>query len=44
LDLANSGKTALLDEGFDVSLNSDAEITGAYIQVKSKDGTVSDSY
>lgn len=44
LDLSNAGKAAFLGEGFDVSLNSDAEITGAYIQFKSKDGDVSDSY
>lgn len=44
LDLSNAGKAAFLGEGFDVSLNSDADITGAYIQFKSKDGNVSDSY
>ncbi|MFK7811035.1 MAG: hypothetical protein AB8B59_00985 [Maribacter sp.] len=44
LDLSESGKTAFLDEGFDVSLSSDAEITGAYIQFKSKEGSSSNSY
>lgn len=44
LDLSDSGKTAFLDEGFEVSLNSDAEVIGAYIQFKSKDGSISDSY
>lgn len=44
LDLSDSGKIAFLDEGFDVSLSSDTELTGAYIQFKSKDGSVSDSY
>lgn len=44
LDVSNTGKTAFLNEGFDVSLNSDAEIKGVYIQFKSKDGIASDSY
>lgn len=44
LDIANSGKTAFLDEGFEVSLETESAITGAYIQFKSSDGVVSDSY
>lgn len=44
LDLSDSGKTAFLDEGFDISLTSDSEITGAYIRFKSTDGSISDSY
>lgn len=44
LDISDSGKSAFLGEGFDVSLGSDANLIGAYIQFKSKDGTVSDSY
>lgn len=44
LDISDTGKTAFLDEGFDVSLTSDAVITGAFIQFKSKDGSLSDSY
>lgn len=44
LDLSNTGKAAYLGEGFDVSLKSDANITGAYLQFKSKDGNVSDAY
>ena len=44
LDLENSGKTAFLDEGFELTLNSDAELTGAYIRFQSKDGNASNSY
>ncbi|WP_273568934.1 hypothetical protein [Maribacter halichondriae] len=44
LDVSNTSKMALLGEGFEVSLNSDAEIVGAYIQFKSNDGTMADSY
>ena len=44
LDVSSSSKTALLGEGFDINLNTDANITGAYLQFKSNDGTVADSY
>ena len=44
LDLSSSTKTALLDVGFDITLNSDANIIGAYLQFKSNDGTLADSY
>lgn len=44
LDISNSGKTAFLNEGFDISLSSDGTITGAYLQIKANDGTVADSY
>jgi hypothetical protein len=44
LSIANSGKTAFLNEGFEVSLNSDASITGAYLRFKDADGTVANSY
>ncbi len=41
---SSSSTVALLGEGFDVSINSNANITGAYLQFKSNDGQVSDSY
>jgi hypothetical protein len=44
LDVSNSSSTAFLGEGFEISLDSDASITGAYLQFKSNDGTVADSY
>ncbi|GMN10249.1 hypothetical protein MTsPCn9_13360 [Croceitalea sp. MTPC9] len=44
LDVSSSSTIALLGEGFNVSINSDASVTGAYLQFKSDDGTVSDSY
>jgi hypothetical protein len=44
LSIANTGKTALLNEGFKLSLNSDASITGAYLRFKEADGEVADSY
>ncbi|SHG76218.1 hypothetical protein [Flagellimonas flava] len=44
LDVSKASKTALLGEGFEVPLSSDGVITGAYIQFKSNDGTVSDTY
>lgn len=44
LDISGTGKTAFLNEGFDIELSSDATIAGAYIQFKANDGTVSDSY
>lgn len=44
LNIANSGKTAFLNEGFEVSLNSDAAIIGAFLRFKDADGTVADSY
>ena len=44
LDISNSSGTAFLNEGFEVSLNSDADIAGAYLQFKSNDGEVSDSF
>ncbi|MEE9361741.1 MAG: hypothetical protein V3U92_04010 [Cellulophaga sp.] len=44
LDLSNSGKIAYLNEGFELKLKSDANITGAYIQFRGIDGTVATSY
>ncbi len=44
LNLSDAGQTAFLGEGFEVSLDSDAELVGAYIQFKAKDGTIADSY
>lgn len=44
LDVSGTGKTAFLNEGFEVSLSSDAEIVGAYIQFKANDGTVSGDF
>ncbi|WP_396591025.1 hypothetical protein [Allomuricauda sp. R78024] len=44
LDVSASSKTALLGEGFEVSIDSDAAITGAYLQFKANDGTMADSY
>ncbi|WP_350284305.1 hypothetical protein [uncultured Croceitalea sp.] len=46
LDVSGSSEVALLGEGFEVSINSDASITGAYLQFKSNDdaGVVADSY
>ena len=44
LDVTGTSKMALLGEGFNVSLNSDANIVGAYIQFKANDGTAADSY
>lgn len=44
LDVSGTSKMALLGEGFNVSLNSDANIVGAYLQFKANDGTAADSY
>ncbi|MFD0796072.1 hypothetical protein ACFQZJ_01260 [Maribacter chungangensis] len=44
LDIGDTGKTAFLNEGFEISLNSNATITGAYLRFKEADGTVADSY
>lgn len=44
LDLSAAGKTAFLNEGFDIPLSSDGTIVGAYLQIKANDGTVADSY
>ncbi|UII81359.1 hypothetical protein [Flagellimonas sp. CMM7] len=44
LDVSASSKTALLGEGFEVSIDSDATVTGAYLQFKANDGTMADSY
>lgn len=44
LNIGDTGKTALLNEGFQISLDSDASITGAYLRFKDADGTVADSY
>lgn len=44
LDVSSSSNVALLGEGFDVSISSNASVTGAYLQFKSDDGSISDSY
>jgi len=44
LDVSSSSTTALLGEGFEVEIASDGNLVGAYLQFKSNDGTVSDSY
>ncbi len=44
LDVSNTSKTALLNEGFEISLDSDANVVGAYVQFKSNDGAVADAY
>ena len=43
-DASGTSKSAFLGEGFDISLNSDSQIVGAYIQIKTEDGTSADSY
>ncbi|WKX78051.1 hypothetical protein [Zobellia laminariae] len=44
VDLSETSKSAFLGEGFNISLNSEAEIVGAYIQFKTSDGTHADGY
>ena len=44
LDVSNSTKTAFLGEGFDISLSSDGNPVGAYIQFRSNDGTAASEY
>ncbi|MEL7269192.1 MAG: hypothetical protein AAGL34_06440 [Bacteroidota bacterium] len=44
LDVSSSSSTAFLGEGFDIEITSDAVVVGAYLQFKSNDGVVSDSY
>jgi len=44
VDLSETSKSAFLGEGFNISLNSEAEIVGAYIQFKNSDGTRADGY
>ena len=44
LDVSNSTNTAFLGEGFDVSLSSNGNPIGAYIQFRSNDGTAASEY
>lgn len=44
IDATNSSGTAFLNEGFEISLSSDADVVGAYLQFKSSDGTLADGY
>ena len=44
LNIGDSGKTAFLNEGFNVELQSDSDFEGVYLRFKDKDGTVADSY
>ncbi|UOB15989.1 hypothetical protein [Abyssalbus ytuae] len=39
-----SGTSALQTEGFDIAINSDTELTGAYLQIKNVDGEVANEY
>lgn len=43
-DTSGTSTMALLNEGFEVNLSSEANIVGAYIRFKSNDGTAADSY
>lgn len=43
-DASGTSKSAFLSEGFDVTMSSDSQIVGAYIQIKAEDGTSADSY
>ena len=44
LDISNSTNTAFLGEGFDISLSSDGNPVGAYIQFLSNDGIAASEY
>ncbi|WP_165750423.1 hypothetical protein [Cellulophaga sp. Z1A5H] len=44
LDIANSGKAAFLNEGFEINLKSNVDIVGAYLQFQDESGTVSNNY
>lgn len=44
LDVSNSTGTAFLGEGFDISLSSNGNPIGAYIQFLSNDGTAAEDY
>ena len=44
LDVSNSTKTAFLGEGFNISLSSDGNPVGAYIQFRSNDGVAASEY
>lgn len=44
LDISETSKTALLSEGFNISLSSDGSIVGAYLRFKAEDGTAADDY
>ena len=44
LDVSRSTSTAFLGEGFDITLSSDGNLVGAYIQFRSNDGTAASEY
>ena len=44
LDVSNSTNTAFLGEGFDITLSSNGNPVGAYLQFFSNDGTAADEY
>ncbi|MGI9546731.1 MAG: hypothetical protein ACR2MM_05815 [Flavobacteriaceae bacterium] len=44
LDVSNSTSTAFLGEGFDITLSSDGNPVGAYIQFRSNDGIAAQEY
>ncbi len=44
LDVSAAGKTAFLNEGFEIPIKSDGDIVGAYLQFKSKDGILGEGY
>ena len=46
LDVSSSSKIAYLNEGFEIDINSDGNVVGAYLQFTTNDAdkTVSDSY
>jgi len=43
-DISNTSKTALLREGFDVTINHESNIVGAYLMVKTEEGSTADAY
>ncbi|MEN1785272.1 MAG: hypothetical protein AAGF77_09050 [Bacteroidota bacterium] len=44
LSLPNNSNTAFLGEGFKINLNSDGQVTGAYLVFKANDGTAASNY
>lgn len=44
MNLSNAGTSAVVDEGFNIPVISEADVIGAYIQFKAIDGGLSDSY
>ncbi len=44
LDLSGAENTAFLSEGFNIPLSSNGSLVGAYLQIKTNDGELADSY